>query len=283
MNQIGIHASVWVGGWSEAEARFAIGQSAEAGFGLIEIPVLDPASIDVALTRRLLEQANLAASCSLGLNHETDISSADPAVVANGERLLGDALAVTRDIGGTHLCGVITTAMGRYSEMPSEAGRAHAVAAIRRLAEKAARAGVTLGVEVVNRYETNLINTAAQALDFIAAVNMPNVKVHLDSYHMNIEEDDLAAPVRACGERLGYVHIGANNRGGLAQTMIDFPVMFAALRDIGYQGPIAFESFSSAVVAPGLSSALCIWRELWSDNVRLAREARACIAKLMAS
>ncbi len=280
MNPVGIHASVWVGGWSEAEARFAIGQSAAAGYDLIEIPVLDPASIDTAMTQRMLEQAGIAASCSLGLSASTDISSADPAVVARGERLLGDALSVTRDLGGRYLCGVIASAMGRYAAMPSEAGRAHAVAALRRLAEKAASAGVTLGIEVVNRYESNLINTAAQALDFIGAVGAPNVKVHLDSYHMNIEEDDLAAPILACGDRLGYVHIGANNRGGLNQAMIDFPAMFAALREIGYQGPIAFESFSAAVVAPGLSSALCVWRELWTDNAKLAREARAIIAKL---
>jgi D-psicose/D-tagatose/L-ribulose 3-epimerase len=283
MNPIGIHASVWVGGWSEAEARLAIEESAAVGYDLIEIPVLDPASIDTAMTNRLLEAAGIAASCSLGLTFETDISSADPATVARGERLLGEALAVTRDLGGKYLCGVIASAMGRYTDQPSKAGRAHAVAAIRRLAEKAAPAGVTLGIEVVNRYESNLINTAAQALDFIADVAAPNVTVHLDSYHMNIEEDDLAAPIRACGDRRGYLHIGANNRGGLKQSMIDFPAMFAALRESGYQGPIAFESFSSAVVAPGLTSALCIWRELWTDGAKLAREARARITELQAA
>lgn len=279
-NPIGIHASVWVGGWSEAEARYAIEQSAAAGFDLIEIPALAPTAIDVAMTRRALEAAGLAATCSLGLGFDTDVSSDDPAVVARGERVLGDALALVRDLGGRHLCGVLASALGRYTVPATEAGRAHAVTAIRRLGEKAMQASVTISLEVVNRYESNLFNTAGEALDFIAEVGAPNVKVHLDTYHMNIEEAGLAAPVRACGDRLGYVHVGANNRGGLRQGMIDFPVLFRALREINYRGPIAFESFSSAVVAQGLSSSLCIWRELWQDGAALAREARAVIAEL---
>ena len=279
-NPVGIHAFVWVGGWGEAEARRAIEQTAAAGYELIEIPILDPSAIDTAMTARLLASAGIAASCSLGLTFETDLSSTDPEVSARGERLLEDAISVTRDLGGRHLCGVIASAMGRYTAPPTPAGRANAAAALRRLAGKAADSGIMLGIEVVNRYESNLFNTGAAALAFLDEVDAPNVKVHLDSYHMNIEESDLATPIRACGARLGYVHVGANNRGGLDQGMIDFPTMFAALRETGYAGPIAFESFSSAVVAPGLTTTLCIWRDLWRDNMTLAREARARIAAL---
>lgn len=281
-NPVGIHASVWVGGWSEDEARFAIEQSAAAGFDLIEIPALEPAKIGIDTTRRALEAAGLAASCSLGLGFDTDVSSDDPAVVARGERVLGDALAVVRDLGGRHLCGVLASALGRYTAPATKRGRDHAAAAIRRLGEKAGQAGITVSLEVVNRYESNLFNTAEEALAFIGEVSLPNVKVHLDTYHMNIEEADLASPVRACGDRLGYVHVGANNRGGLRQGMIDFPKLFRALREVDYRGPIGFESFSAAVVAEGLSSSLCIWRELWQDNASLAREARAVIAEAMA-
>jgi D-psicose/D-tagatose/L-ribulose 3-epimerase len=95
---------------------------------------------------------------------------------------------------------------------------------------------------------------------------------------MNIEEDDFVRPVREVGERLGYVHIGENHRGYLGSGHLDFTPFFHALADIGYRGPVTFESFSSAVVAPGLSNALGVWRDLWHDGADLARHARTFIA-----
>lgn len=97
--------------------------------------------------------------------------------------------------------------------------------------------------------------------------------IHLDSYHMNIEENGFASPVREVGDRLGYVHIGENRRGYLGSGHIDFDAFFDALGEIGYAGPITFESFSSALVMPGLSADLAIWRNLWDDQVDLARHA----------
>src|SRR6266496_676678 len=98
MNRVGVHALVWVGGWSEAECHRAIENSRAAGYDLIEIPVLDPSTIDVSMTRKALDDVGLGAACSLGLSLDTDISSSDPEVVARGERLLHDALAVARDL-----------------------------------------------------------------------------------------------------------------------------------------------------------------------------------------
>src|SRR5260221_4053123 len=105
MNRIGGHALIVIGGLSQQECRQAIENSRATSYDLIEIPVLDPSSIDVAMTCEVLEEAGLSAACSLGLTFETDISSTDPEVVARGERLLHDALAVTRDLGGQYLSG----------------------------------------------------------------------------------------------------------------------------------------------------------------------------------
>ena len=102
--------------------------------------------------------------------------------------------------------------------------------------------------------------------------------IHLDTYHMNIEEDDFAGPVRLAGRRLGYVHIGESHRGYLGSGHLDFDTFFDALAGIGYGGPITFESFSSAVVSPRLSSDLAIWRNLWSDGRDLAAHARGYLA-----
>ena len=283
VNPIGIHALVWVGGSSAAETERAIASTREAGYDLIEFPVFDPGALDVAAVARQLGAHQLGARCSLGLSRETDISSEDPAVVARGERLLGDVISVARDIGSPYVGGVIYSALTKYMDMPTERGRDNASGALRRLAQKALASGITLGLEVVNRYETNLLNTAQQALAFIGEIGAPNVVVHLDTYHMNIEETDFRTPVLACGAQLGYVHVGENFRGYLGTGTVDFPQLFAALAEIGYDGTITFESFSSAVVDPGLSRTLGIWRNVWSDGMDLARQARRFIADALDS
>ena len=277
MNRVGVHALVWVGGWTEAECRRALENSRAAGYDLIEIPVLDPTTIDVGLTRKALDDAGLSAACSLGLSLDTDISSPDPEVVARGENLLHDALAVARDLGAEYLGGVIFSALARYTHPPSVEGRANCVRVLHGLAEQAAASGITLGLEVVNRYESNLLNTAKQALELIADISADNLKVHLDTYHMNIEESDFTKPVLACGDRLGYVHVGESHRGYLGTGTVNFPAFFGALAAVNYQGTVTFESFSSAVIAPGLSTTLAIWRNTWTDSADLARRAREFI------
>lgn len=146
------------------------------------------------------------------------------------------------------------------------------------LAGEAKRLDMTLGLEICNRYETNVVNTAGDALRLADDIGADNVTIHLDTYHMNIEEDDLVRPVYEVGDRLGYVHVGENHRGYLGSGHLDFGAFFHALADIGYDGPITFESFSSAVVSPGLTADLAIWRDLWTDGEDLARPARTFIA-----
>jgi D-psicose/D-tagatose/L-ribulose 3-epimerase len=272
--RLGVHALVWVGGWTPEESRHAIASTATAGFDAIEIPLLDPSSVDAADTRSVLDEHGVQATCSLGLSPVTDVSSEDPAVVAAGRTLLADALEAAVAMGADYLGGVIYGVLGRHDGPPTARGRANAVQAIRELCHNAADRGVTIGLETVNRYETNLLNTADQALAFIDDVGADNLTVHLDTYHMNIEERDFTEPIEACGDRLGYVHVGESHRGFLGTGSVDFPQLFAALERTGYDGTIAFESFSSAVVSPALSTALCIWRELWDDGMELATAAR---------
>jgi len=276
-NLLGVHALVWVGGWSKDQCREAIKNSAEAGYGLIEIPALDPKSIDVEHTKATLKEFGLKGACSLGLSFDADINNDDSEIAKRGEARLMDALNVVEQLGGDYLGGVIFSALGKYKFPPTKKARDNAVAALKRLAIAAQAKGITLGLEPVNRYESNLLNTGSQALEMIKDIGEPNVVVHLDIYHMNIEEQDLVSPVLEAGNKLGYVHIGASHRGPLGTGNIDFDSFFGALAKIGYKGTITFESFSSSVVAPDLSSTLGIWRNLWTDNKSMAKSAREYI------
>ena len=273
-NLLGVHALVWVGGWNNEQATEAIRNSKEAGYGLIEIPALDPKSIDIAHTSKTLKEFEMKAACSLGLTFDADINNDDTEIARRGEARLMDALTVVEKLGGNYLGGVVFSALGKYAKPTTPKAIENATNALRRLAQAATERGITVGLEPVNRYESNLINTGQQALDMIDNIGEKNVVVHLDVYHMNIEEQDLVSPVLAAGSQLGYVHIGASHRGPLGTGNIDFDSFFGALATIGYKGTITFESFSSAVVSPDLSSTLGIWRNLWTDNKAMAKSAR---------
>lgn len=276
-NPIGVHGLVWAGGWSEAEARTAIERAKSSGYDLIEILFMDPGAIDVAMTRKLLDEYELDAGASLGLSVETDVSSDDEDAVAAGRKVLAHAASIGIDLGLTYLGGVVYGALNKYRAPVTERGRANSVAAVAELCETMKASGIPVGLEVVNRYESNLLNTARQAVDYITEVGADNLYVHLDTYHMNIEESGMLEPVLTCGDRLGYVHIGESHRGYLGSGTVDFNGLFRGLRMIDYAGPITFESFSSTVVDPNLSYTLAIWRNLWEDNVDLAGHARAFI------
>lgn len=280
-NTLGVHALVFAGGTSPSEMDYIIAETKRAGFDVLELSLHDSPQLDVPAARAALEAAGLGIVCSRGLAFDADVSSADAAVVARGADLLQDSLRITHELGGTHFTGALYSALGKYGQPLSDAGRRNVVATLQDLATEAAGKGMTLGLEVCNRYETNVINTAADALRLADDIGHDNVLIHLDTYHMNIEEDDFVRPVRLVGDRLGYVHIGENHRGYLGAGHLDFVSFFHALEDIGYGGPITFESFSSAVVSPTLSSDLAIWRNLWDDGPALAAHAHGYLENIL--
>ncbi len=271
--EYGGHALVWSGDWTPEGARKAIAGAALAGYDYIEIALLDPWKVDVDLTKDLLQEFNLRAHASLGLSVSTDVTSSNASIVEKGDELLRKATDVLAAIGGKELCGVIYCALGKYPGPASKENRVNSVTAMQRLADYAADRGININLEVVNRYETNIINTGIEGLAFLDQVNRPNAYLHLDTYHMNIEEDGMEKSILAAGDRLGYVHIGESHRGYLGTGNVDFESFFNALKKIDFRGPITFESFSSEVVDPNLSNTLCVWRNLWDDSDDLAKKA----------
>jgi D-psicose/D-tagatose/L-ribulose 3-epimerase len=282
-NPLGVHALVWVGDTAPASVSEAIAKTVAAGYDLLELSLHDSVNLDVARAKTELADAGLQVACSRGLAFDADVSSEDSAVVDRGAALLHQSLEVTHGLGGTHFTGALYSALGKYGHPLSATGRHNVVTVLRELAKEARAKQMTLGLEICNRYETNVINTAHDALRLADDISEDNVTIHLDTYHMNIEEDDLVRPVYEVGSRLGYVHIGENHRGYLGSGHLDLTGFFHALADIAYTGPITFESFSSAVVAPGLSNDLAIWRNLWDDGTDLASHARTYIATGLAA
>ena len=273
MNKLGVHALVWEKGWSHEECTRAIANTAQVGFDLIEIPALDPGSIDTAYTAKELQKAGIGATSSMGLDADTDISSNDRDKEKRGEARLLDAVSVIRDIGATHMCGILESAFQKYAVPTTVEGVKRSCEILARVAERAATSNIVMGLEVVNRYESNVLNIASQAVEMCRRIGAHNVKVHLDVYHMNIEECDIGQAIIETGPDIGYFHTGDSHRGYMGSGSIDLVSVFRALVKADYQGPITFESFSSRVVGQPLEGILGIWRNLWEDSHDLASHA----------
>ncbi len=277
MKRLGIHSFVWTGGQTQAGLEDAMEKSAAAGFRLIEFAYLRPELFDLDALARRAKALDMDITVTMGLPLAADVSSEDASVVRAGEALLENAVKAVRDVGGTRLGGILYSAHTKYNAKPTDRGRKNSIAAIAKTADVAKAAGVDLVLELVNRFESNLLNTTAQGLDFIAATGSDAVTLHLDTFHMNVEEANPAAAIRLAGDKIGYFHIGESNRGYLGDGVIAFDPIFDALLDIGYASDVTFESFSGAVVDEGLSIACAIWRDTWTDSIPLAAHAKEFI------
>ncbi|MCP8895875.1 sugar phosphate isomerase/epimerase [Shinella daejeonensis] len=282
MARLGIHSFVWTDGGTEDSLIDAMEKSAASGYRLIELAYLKPEKFNLDRLGQRAKALDLDIAVTMGLPPAADVSSEDPDVVKRGKAVLADAVRAVRDIGGSKLGGILYSAHTKYARTPSDRGRRNSVAAIAGTAEIADKAGVDLVLEIVNRFESNLLNTAAQGLAFIAETGSDTVRLHLDTFHMNIEEANPAAAIRLAGDKIGYFHIGESNRGYLGDGVIDFDRIFDALLDIGYRRDITFESFSGAVVDEALTVACAIWRDTWTDNGPLAAHAKQFIDQKMA-
>ncbi|RUV60880.1 MULTISPECIES: sugar phosphate isomerase/epimerase [unclassified Mesorhizobium] len=278
MSRIGIHSFVWSASSAQGDLERTLANTKEAGFDLIEFSYLDPANVDIGGLARRIADLDLGVAISIGLPADGDISSADKAIAAHGVEILKRTIALTRDLGGRKVAGILSTSHGLQTEAPTRDQWNRSAATLAKVAETAKAAGVTLNLEIVNRFESNLLNTAAQGLAFIEDTGSDNIFLHLDTFHMNIEEADVGLAIRHAAKKIGYVHIGESHRGFLGTGNIDFAAIFDALTAIGYSDDLSFESFSSEIVDENLSKKTAIWRNLWTDNMELARHARRFIA-----
>lgn len=278
MSKLGVHSFVWSAGSSQAELEAALQNTHKLGYKLIEFSYLNPAEVDVKWLARRIGELGLDVAISMGLPPEGDISSSDPETVKRGQAILDAAVALTRDLGGTKLGGILSSAHGKQEEPLTRQAWDTSVNALSKVADRAKAAGVTLNLEIVNRFESNMLNTAAQGLTYIRDTGASNVFLHLDTFHMNIEEADVGLAIQHAADKIGYVHIGESHRGYLGTGSIDFPAIFDALVAIGWDDYVTFESFSSAIVDEDLSLKTAIWRNLWTDNVELARHAHQFIS-----
>jgi D-psicose/D-tagatose/L-ribulose 3-epimerase len=255
MKGFGVHTSMWTMSWDAAGAARAIAAAKASGMDFIEIALLDPASTDAALGRKLLEEAELPAVCSLGLP-EAYWASKNP---EGAIEFLALAIEKAAGLGAEALTGVTYGGIGERSGLPPTTEELDNVAqALDAAAKIAARHGMAFGIEPVNRYETHLINTAEQGVQMIERIGAPNMFLHLDTYHMNIEERGAGNGIIAARAHLRYIHLSESDRGTPGQGTCDWDEIFATLAAINFQGGLAMESFIN--MPPEIAYGLSVWR-----------------------
>jgi D-psicose/D-tagatose/L-ribulose 3-epimerase len=255
MQGFGVHTSMWSMSWDRAGAEAAVAGALAHGVDFIEIALLRPDEVDPAHTRALLERSGLSAVCSLGLPDGCWASRAPDAAAD----FLIRALDVAQACGAQALSGVVYGGIGERTGQPPTAAEYDNVArALTRAAAHAQGLGLSLGIEPVNRYETHLINTAAQAVAMIEKIGADNLFVHLDTYHMNIEEKGAGNGIIAARDHLRYIHLSESDRGTPGEGTCDWDEVFATLAAVGFKGGLAMESFIN--MPPDLAWGLSVWR-----------------------
>ena len=255
MPNLGIHTLALTPLWRPEDADRLLPPVTAQGATVVEVPLLDPPRFDSAGTRAAVERNEMELYCSLGLPSELDVVQDAETVVA----FLDAALDAAARAGAGALSGVTYGTIGKTSGAPRTDVETDAICRLLERAAATARGlGLQLGIEPCNRYETHLMNTGADGAWFIERVGADNVFVHLDTYHMNIEEPGMAEGIRATGEHLGYIHLSESNRGVPGRGTIDWDATFTGLAEIGFDGPMTVESFVH--VAPEIAAGLAIWR-----------------------
>lgn len=254
MALLGLHTFAAAPKWDVAVMRGLLDRLERHKVRVLEIPLLDPSEIDIAETRAFCEQTGIAPVCSLGLPPEIDVI-ADPDA---GLAFLEPAFRVASGVGASALSGVTYGTIGKISGAPRTQAEFDGTARFIARAAKAAKMHrLKLGIEPCNRYETHIMNTGADGRAYCEAAGEDNVFIHLDSYHMNIEERSLGQGIRDCGDWLGYVHLSESNRAAPGHGTIDWVAFYQGLVEAGFDGITTLESMNH--VHPAIASALAIW------------------------
>lgn len=243
-----------------------------AGADVVELLVPEPGELDLAETRAAIADAGLSCVLAARVNLTRDLASAEPAAHAAGVAYLEQTVEIAGKLGagivGGPLYGAPMVFAGRApAPVDADERRRRIDAVVKGLAiagRRAADAGVLLGVEPLNRFETDVCNTARHALELVERVDNPAVGVMLDTFHMNMEEFDIADAIRRTGSRLVHFQANENNRGFVGAGHIDWASVARAIRDVDYRGPIVLEPFRRSDEAAGVT--LAQWRAPTADE-----------------
>jgi D-psicose/D-tagatose/L-ribulose 3-epimerase len=277
----GIFYAYWEQEWV-ADFKYYIEKVARLGFDLLEIaatPILGYSQKEMAELKACAADHGIALSVGHGPTPDQNLASPDPAVRSAAKAFFTELLrrmdAMDMRLIGGALYSYWPVDYSKPIDKPGDWARS--VQSVREVAKVAEDCGVAYCLEVLNRFENYMINTAAEGLAFVEEVGSPSVKVMLDTFHMNIEEDSIGDAIRTAGSRLGHFHTGECNRKVPGRGRVPWAEVGRALRDIGYGGSVVMEPFVR--MGGTIGSAIKVWRDIsrGADEESLDRDAREAL------
>lgn len=243
------------------------------GFDGVEIPLFNT-SLNYADWGRRLNDLGLQRTAVTVRGVDDNPISPDAAVRQRGTEATMRVLDCCAAVGATHLVGPYHSALGHFTGKGATADEwKWGVESMRRVAEHAGRAGVTLGVECLNRFETYLLNTHADSAKFVREVGHPACRMMYDTFHSHIEEKSVSLAIHGCADVLCHVHISENDRSTPGKGNVRWRENFDTLREINYNGWLMVEAFGLAL--PELAAATKIWRRMFESEEQLSRDSLA--------
>lgn len=266
----GVNTMVWTTRITDQHSAL-FSRIREWGFDGVELLLSPSEPASIPAVRRILDGVGLERTTCGVLPPEANLIDADAQVRARGAEFLKQCIERTAELGCKLICGPLYAALGMMSGRRRTADEwKRAVEGLHAAAERARKFGIKLCIEPLNRFETYFLNTLSDASQLVHDVGEPNVLIHFDTFHANIEERDPANSLRAVRGYLGHVHISENDRGIPGTGHNDWRGILRALKETGYEGWMTIESFAQP--EPELAAAAAIWRDLAPSGDELARQ-----------
>jgi D-psicose/D-tagatose/L-ribulose 3-epimerase len=252
------------------------------GYDVVEIPVEYPDLIDGLTVKNALEESGLQAVVCGAFGPSRDLTNEDPAVHKTCFDYIQKCFNLCNSWSASFLAGPMYSSVGKARMVPADQRKKEwdrAVANLRRVCEMARANGLMIALEPLNRFESDLVNTAEDVLRLISDINHPAAKVLLDGFHMSIEEKDIEKAITLTGDKLIHVQVSENHRGIPGSGQTNWQSFRRGLANIGYQGAVCIESFTPDIKE--LAGAVCIWKNLADSQDGFAEEGIAFLKKLL--
>jgi D-psicose/D-tagatose/L-ribulose 3-epimerase len=258
--KFGVHSFIWTADFSPADFGL-LPRIKDNGFDGVELPLFDPGAYPAAEIRKGFEDNGLECTFSVVIPEGMSLLAADAGVRRKTEDYLAACIRTVAEAGGQLIVGPMYSPVGYMTgARRTDDEWRRAVESYQKLAPVLESCGVTMALEPLNRFETYFINTAADMARLCDEVGSPRVGILLDTFHANIEEKCVASAYRTAGRHLKHVHTCENDRGTPGSGHVPWMEVFAALRELRYDGWLTIESFGFSL--GGISAAASIWRDL---------------------
>ena len=269
--KIAVNTFVWYSPLTDENLAELVPRLASWGYDAVELAVEEPDSLDFQAAAELLSEHGITPVVGAVLPPGREVVAAPPETVAATQHYLRQCVDAAATVGANRVIGPMYAGVGRtwrVDQQERAALMAELREALRPVAEYAGNHGVCLGLEPLNRYETSVLNTVAQAWDVIEELPAEGIGLAPDVYHMNIEEKSIPAALRSIGPRLVHLQVCANDRGTPGEDSLDWAGIRHALLDVAFDGIVGIESFTpdNKIIATAAS----IWRPLAASPDRLA-------------